>query len=152
MSIKINADNYNTYKRVYEIISHHLYKDLSNLLSSDSNPVTVLNNWEAKSKSLAKRGLQAGLNDCLSSVSYYPAATFQEINAELDNNNLPNLYTLTGSIQKTIRKVLKTKKIQHIDQYYIVKELLDDTTSEITEDDRKTLSACLYDFGQATNR
>ena len=152
MSIKITAANYHTYKQVYEIISHHLYSDLSKILAIESSPISILNNWEAQSKSLARRGLQAGLNDSLSSISHYPPGIFKAINTDLVLNKLPDLFTLAGSIQKTISKVLKTKKIQNIDQYYIVKEMLDDTSSPITETDKNILSTCMYNFEQATHQ
>jgi hypothetical protein len=152
MGIKIIQENYSTYKKVFEVINQRLYKGLNNVLPPETNPIAVLNSWEAKSKAIARRGLQAGLNDCLGSISHYPKETISDINTELEKNLLPSIYILSGIIQKTIKHVLKTKKIKNIDQYYIVKEILDDMASEISVDDRNSLSDFLRDFEYTTSR
>ena len=152
MSIKVTQDNYPTYKKVFEIISQRLYKDMNDTLPVEANPVNVLNSWETQSRSIARRGLQAGLNDCLSTVSHYPKEIFEDIDSELERNGLPNLYTLAGFVQKTVRQVLKTGKIKTIDQYYIIKEVLDDTFSEISAEERQSLFNCLTNFEAATSR
>jgi hypothetical protein len=146
MSIKITEINYETYKKVYEIISDHLLKDLIKILPSTANPTTVLDEWEVKSKSLARRGLQTGLNDMLSSLKHCPKTILLEINSDLQKLDLPNLESLLNIIDKTITKVLRTKKIKNLDEYYIIKELLDDTNSEISEMDRSNLSKYFLDF------
>lgn len=139
MSIKITKDNYNTYKKVYEIIDCRLYRDFERALQSDTNPINVLNRWEAENQSIARRGLQAGLNDLLSSLNHCPKEIITDINAELERNLLPNLVTLSGFIHKTLKQVLIKGKIKTIDQYYIVKEVLDDTTYVLSDKDRRSL-------------
>lgn len=151
MSVKINDINYDTYKKVFEIISRHFFKDLVEILPSSANPIFVLNEWETKSKSLARKGLQTGLNDILSNIKLCPKTTLLEINSELQNLNLPNLDTLLNIIDKTISKVLKTKKIKNIDEYYIIKELLNDTNSEISEIERSHLSKYFLDYEAQTS-
>jgi hypothetical protein len=81
MSLKIDDNNYLEYKQVYEIICRHLFKDLDHMVPADSHPIAVLNNWETKSKSLAKRGLKAGLMDSFSSINHYPKTTLVDINS-----------------------------------------------------------------------
>jgi hypothetical protein len=152
MSIKITEINYETYKKVYGIISDHLLKDLIKILPSTANPTTVLDEWEVKSKSLARRGLQTGLNDMLSSLKHCPKTILLEINSDLQKLDLPNLESLLNIIDKTITKVLRTKKIKNLDEYYIVKELLDDTHSEISEMDRSNLSKYFLDFELKVSR
>lgn len=146
MSIKINKDNYDTYKKVYTIIAQRHWQDLKGILPESVNPILIMENIELKNMSIAKKALQAGLNDSLSSLKEYPKETLAEIDFKLKEENLPDLSVLLGTITKTISKVLKTKKIGDIDQYYIIKEILDDTTSEISVDDRVNLSKYLNDF------
>ena len=150
MSLKIDDNNYKTYKQVFEILSGHLHKDLDKIIPADSHPINVLNAWETQSKSLAKRGLKAGLLDIISSLNEYPQTNIADINADLEKNSLPNVNKLKGIIKDSIKKVLQTKKIKNIDQYYIIKELLDDTVSDITETERKNLSTYLGDFEMKT--
>lgn len=150
MSIKITTDNYDIYKKVYVIIMTRQWQDLKNILPESSNPINVMDELERKSKSIAKTALQAGLNDLLSSLKDCPKQTLEEIDSRLKEESLPELNSLLAVIQKTINKTLKTKKIKDIDQYYIIKEVLDDTTSDITEDQRQILSKCLGDFETST--
>jgi hypothetical protein len=153
MGININSENYESYKRVFSIISKHFFKELSTILPAEQHPIAVLENWEAKSKSLAKKGLQSGLNDTLSSLKHCSRATLVEINCELEKENLPNLNTLLGSIQRTVRKIIAKRKISTLDEFYIVKEIVDDESSEISIADRGILSECLEEFERhATNR
>ena len=106
---------------------------------------------DGPSSSIARKGLQAGLNDCLSSLKDYPKEILFAINRELEENKLPNIHTLSGAIQKTIKRVLKTGVIKNLDQFYIIKEILDDTTSAMTSEERRILSNSLgtYEFGKS---
>jgi hypothetical protein len=150
MSLKIDDNNYKRYKQVFEILCSHLHKDLEKILPVDSHPVNVLKAWETKSKSIAKRGLKAGLLDIISELNEHRQTIIADINGDLEKNGLPNVTKLKGIIKNSIKKVLQTKKIKNIDQYYIIKELLDDTVSDITEAERKNLSTYLGDFEMKT--
>lgn len=152
MSIKVTQENYSVYKKVFEIFCHHVFNVDQLNLPADTDPIAVLNGWEAKSKSLAKRGLQTGLNDFLSSLNHYPKESIADINSQLEKNELPNIKELSGAIQKTLKQVAKTGKVKNIDQYYIVKEILDDTFSEISADERSKLYDCLRNYELTTRR
>lgn len=152
MRLRINDNNYQTYKQVFEILSKHLYKDLNGILPPEVNPVAVLNGWEVKNKALAKKGLKEGLRDFLMNVRDFPQESIELLNQELNQSNLPSFNLLVGLISDSISKVLKSKKIKNIDQYYIIKELLNDTVSDITEIERRDLSKYLSEFERkATN-
>lgn len=153
MRLKIDNKNYQIYKQVFEILCKHLHKDLIGILPPDVHPIAVLNRWEIKNLTLAKRGLKEGLRDLLLNARDFPQATIALLNADLKKNNLPNINILTGLVSDSIGRVLKSKKIQNIDQYYIVKELLDDTVSNISETERRDLSKYLGEFEtKTTNR
>lgn len=152
MSIKITTENYDIYKKVYVVIMARQWQDLKDILQESSNPINVIDEIELKSKSLAKTALQAGLNDILSNLKEYPRQTLEEIDLVLKEDNLPELNSLLDVIQKTINKILKAKKINDVDQYYIIKEVLDTTTSDITEGQRQILSKYLGDFETSTEK
>jgi len=152
MSIKVTQENYSVYKKVYEIFCHHVFNVDKLNLPAETSPIAVLNRWETKSRSLAKRGLQSGLNDCLSNLNHYPKETILEINSQLEKNKLPNIKELSGAIQKTLKLVAKTGKIKNLDQYYIVKEILYDTVSEISGDERSMLSEYFKNFELTARR
>ena len=46
----------------------------------------------------------------------------------------------------TVKKVLRRGKIRSLDEFYAVKEMIDDTTSDLTPSDRKFLSNYMGDF------
>lgn len=152
MSIKITTDNYDIYKKVYVVIMTRQWQDLKNILPESFNPINVMDDIELNSKSLAKTALQAGLNDILSSLKEYPKQILEEIDLRLKEENLPELNSLLAVVQRTINKTLKTQKIKDIDQYYLIKEVLDDTTFDITEGQRQILSKCLGDFEASTEK
>ena len=104
MGLTITKDNYAHLKKVFEIISQHLYKDLISMLPADGTPVGMLNRFELKSMSLARRSLQSGLNDSLTSLKYASQEQIAAINAALQQNGLPDIYTLLGSIEKTLKR------------------------------------------------
>jgi hypothetical protein len=144
MSIKITNENYDTYKTVYQIICKNIFENLP--ISPDSNPINVLDNWEKKSKAMAKKALQVGINDLLSSLKDYPNEVLLQINAELAKNGIQNIHTLLKIVEQTIAKVLAKKKIKNIDEYYIIKEIIDDVSSSISEKDRNCLLIYFSDF------
>lgn len=146
MSIKINNDNYDYYKKVFVIITRHISNSFEGFLKGDTSSIDILESWEKRSKSLAKKGLQSGLNDSLSTLKHLPRQTLIEINIELEKEELPGINKLRNVLIKTISKVLSNKKIKNIDQYYIIKEVLDDTTSDISMTDRMSLSEYLTEF------
>jgi hypothetical protein len=111
-----------------------------------ANPVDILTQWEKKSKSRAKRGLKEGLRDSISSFKEFPLDLLKAVDVDLEKNDLPNIRTLQSIIGDTINKVLKRKKIKNLDEYYIIKEMVIDQTSDITEEDRAILNKYMGEF------
>ncbi|WP_162817789.1 hypothetical protein U0035_11565 [Niabella yanshanensis] len=101
MKIQINNTNYSYYKKIYEIIWSH-YKIIfpPEILHDDSDPVAILNRWEQKNRSIAKRGLKAGLQDFISSIKEFPEDLKNAIDNDLTSNGLANLKDLQGVVKK----------------------------------------------------
>jgi len=55
-------------------------------------------------------------------------------------------------VNDTINKVLERKGIKNLDEYYIVKEVVIDQASHITEQDRALLDQYFYDFEFKTKK
>lgn len=153
MKIQINDTNYSYYKRIYEIIWSH-YKILlpPEILNDDSDPVSILNRWEQKSKSIAKRGLKAGLQDFVSSIKEFPQDLKSSIDNDLIANELPSLRDLQGVVKKTIARVLNRKKINSLEEFYIVKEEVIDQTTDLVDDVRSMLDKLLTEFEYSKNK
>lgn len=146
MALKITDENYEPLKKVFAIICNHTIDPQR--ITPDTDPILILNSWEKMSRSLAKKGLKESLRDSISSLTYYPPNVIAQISADLEQENLPSINQLLAVIRDTVKKVLSTRSIRTLDQYYIIKELIDDTASEIGLEDRRQLSRCLEDFEQ----
>ncbi|HXL57456.1 MAG TPA: hypothetical protein VN958_14430, partial [Chitinophagaceae bacterium] len=110
------------------------------------SPVIILNNWEKKSRSIAKRGLKETLRDMLTMFMDLSNDMKKELSEQLVNKGLPSFNQLVSTIKDTPQKVLKRGKIKNIDEYYIIKEFLDNQTSDISETDRQQLDKMFWDF------
>ena len=147
---KIADNNYEEYKKIFEIIWHALHKGLSAGINLDSvhSPVAVLSNWEKKSMSLAKRGLREGLRESLTMISEMgsPPVLINEIKDQLAAHNLPSLNKLIAVIKETPARVLKKGRINNMDEYYIIKEVICDVDYDITQADRTQLEKLLFEF------
>ena len=150
MTLKIDDSNYNEYKKVFEILWDHQSKIWRlDRLEGVPGPLEMINAREQESKALAKRSLKMGLNDLLVTVKHLSAATWQAIDTDLKKHNLPSIAELTGSVIKTIQKVLKRKKIATENEYYLVKEfMMFPEDDQLTEEERTLLYEYLDTFGK----
>lgn len=83
--------------------------------------------------------------DYIWQTKYFPEFAAQ-IDEDLIAHNLPSFQTLYGLVADCVHKVIKRQKIKNIDEYYVIKELIDDTVSDITNDERVLLTKFLADF------
>ena len=145
--MQINDANYLYYKSIFEIIESHLRKLYPPQVSNDeSNPIKVLETWELKSKTIAKRGLKSGLQDLISQIKEFPKDLKIAIDADLLQNNLPSLKDLQGVSVKIIERVLKRQQIRTLEEFYVVKEEVIDLNSNLTIGNRMFLDKCLTEF------
>ena len=147
MKIQINDANYQYYKSIFEIIESHLRRLYRPKVSHDeSNPIKVLERWELKSKTIAKRGLKTGLQDLISQIKEFPKDLKTAIDADLLQNNLPTLKELQGVSVKIIERVLKRQQIRTLEEFYAIKEEVIDLNSNLTTENRLLLDKCLTEF------
>lgn len=143
---KINKDNYDNYKFIYTVI----WEFQANLISIDLNPeyspINILNNWEKESQAKARRGLRAGLVDTLIGIKDLPNELLIELNLKLTSYKLPTIEILTSQIKNLPAKILSKGIIKNINEYYIIKEVLDDIDYSITNTERQELTMILFEF------
>ena len=150
MKIQITDTNYSFFKKIFETIASHVIKLYPPEILRVANPIDILNSWELQSKSIAKRGLKAGLQDFISQIKEFPQELRNSIDQDLTANSLPNLDELQGTVNKTISRVLKRQKINNLEEFHIVKEEVIDISSGLTEADRYILDKYLGDFENST--
>lgn len=107
-----------------------------------------MNIWENEiPKSKLYSALRQALSDSVQMLKDSPTLA-ADIDAELRANNLPNVQVLKALISDSTNKVIKRQKIRNIDEYYIIKELIDDTASDVSNDERILLTKLIADFEQ----
>jgi BMFP domain-containing protein YqiC len=151
--LKINNLNYETYKKIFEILWQYKIKTIpsgelpAGFNMEELSPIKILNEWEAESRSKAIKGLKAGLPDIIDDLAYN---TLQEqlpvLDAELKANQLPGFFEIYSELKDTLQKVLKRQKILSLEEYYIVAEVLSDTTKKLTENDVDILNQAIAAF------
>lgn len=145
---KITDANYEYYKKIYEVlwIFESILKGIDP--NVEYSPIILLSSWEKTNKSLARRGLKEGLRDMLTSLLDLPDNQKEALTKQLKLQELPDFSQLTSLIKNTPQKVLKRGKMKSMDEYYVIKEFLNDQTSDISETDRTQLEKISYDFEQ----
>jgi len=151
MELIINDKNYQEYKKVFEILWNQLMKELNNEIFKNLSPIKKLEEFEEKNLSIAKKGLKEGLRDTLIMIKGLPAEKKELIEKELKEYNLPNTRKLTGLLDKTTNKVLKRHHIKSLDEFYTIKEFVNDLSSDLTESERKELFDLLEKFETREN-
>jgi len=143
---KITDENYDEYKEIYNM----LWKIHANIMKMDPDieisPINVLNSWEKKSKSLAKKGLKEGLRDLLSMSMDFSEKQKILISNQLTNRGFPPFDQLVAIVKNIAQKVLKRGNIKGLNEYYIVKEVLCNPGSDITELEFEQLAKIFDDF------
>jgi hypothetical protein len=152
MPIKITDENYQTYKELYQVFWSHYSLLLPTQVNAGPSPIDVLNKFESKGKSFAKRSLQSGIGDLVFIAQDVPASTIQAIDNDLKAKGLPDFTSFKNNILDTRGKVLKRGKIKSIDEYYIIQEIVADMSNELKAEERERLSFCLGQFEMKSKR
>ncbi|RWY57036.1 hypothetical protein [Mucilaginibacter gilvus] len=153
--IKIDKTNYDLYKKVFEIIWQHkstltqaeAYLQGINIGNLPS-PVSMLNNLETKSKPLALKSMKLGFSDIFSMLKYAPDEFKKALDDDLKANGLPGYFLLYSQSKYKLSLILKRQTISLMEEYYFVMEILNDITTEITEEERHVLNKCVLTFEQ----
>ena len=141
--LKITDTNYDEYKKVYQIIEEFVWGK-SNF---ESLMIITPAGLQKPSKSILKRAVKAGLNDLLTYIKLeLPEKDKKLLNEKLVNEKLPGLWNLISIINEVPVKVLKRGKIRNLDEWYVIKEILDDVDSDISEKDRAQLGELFAEF------
>ena len=146
MGFCINKTNYDHFKEVARIIWEEEFAEVPLQLPPECLPMNVLGSWEMKSPALARKGLQEGLRDSVSSFPHLPKELVQRIDQRLKAAGLTTVVELKCVVQDTLKKVLKRGRIRNLDEFCIVKEVLDDLASPTSSLDRVILEKAMGDF------
>ncbi len=151
MGIAINRSNYAYWKRIASIVFDETIAQLPTELKPEDYPMAILDKWEQHSEALARRGLQEGMRDAISELTYCSVPVLERLDRRLRAEGLPGVLALQAIAKDTLGKVLRSGRIRSSEQYYIVKDRLDDVSLDLSNHDRSELNRILGDY-EASNR
>ncbi len=130
-----------------------IWRNHSSTTTGASSPIAVLEEWEKKSKAMAKKGLKIGLADMLSGVvREMPEEDKLLLHKKLVDEGFTGLWPLIAIVNNVPVKVLKRGKINNLDEWYVISDMLAATDSIITEEDRVKLGELSAEFEDRQRR
>jgi hypothetical protein len=151
--LKITDTNYDLYKKVFIRICEFTLRDFPSRLNAEWSPINVLEQWEKKDKAIAKKGLRIGLADQLGGmINDMPEDDKALLNKKLLEEGLPGLWELISIVKNVPAKVLKRGKINNLDEWYVITEVLSDVDSPLTEEQRIKLGELSGEFEDRQRR
>jgi hypothetical protein len=140
--IKIDKANYDLYKKVYEVF----WKHYSQMVQTEATTQGINIDTEKQSMPLALKGLKAGIANMFLMLQHAPKEFKTALDSDLKAIKLPGYFKLYAEVKDLLPKVLKRESLSSVDEYYFVMEILNDTTSAITDEEREILNACVINF------
>lgn len=81
-------------------------------------------------------GWKMAMNDILSQATHFSAQQIRAVDRRLAAKRLPSLRELSGKLNRVREGILKRGKIRTDAEYYVVKEIVCDVDSDVTEAER----------------
>lgn len=91
-------------------------------------------------RSQMRSGFKQAINDTLSDIwGYAPASDRKKMDATLAAKGLPSIFAMELALKKKHKRILKRGSIKTDEEFYIVKNILDDLESDVTPEERAEL-------------
>lgn len=110
------------------------------------HPLVVLAELERKSPSKARRGLGMAVNDCVEVSSHWSPELVSEADKRLLFNGAPSLSQVRAKYSKNYLQVLKRGNIKSLNEYYLVKGILEGGGIEPGASEAEKLATLLVDY------
>jgi hypothetical protein len=108
---KITDDDYQYYKKVLNALIRYNMSLMQTTLVNPYSLGELLDTWEKKSKSLARRGVKEGLRDMLTVFQVELTSDMKiGLNNQLISQGLPSFNQLVSTIKDIPQKVLREAK------------------------------------------
>lgn len=114
----------------------------------ESHPLVVLEKLENKSKAQAMRGLQIAINDCVEDSSEWSPEVVALVDKRFFLNGAPSLSEVRAKYSRKYLQILKRGGIKSLDEYYIVKGIVDGGGIEPGAGESEKLIAMLDEYEQ----
>jgi len=112
----------------------------------ESHPLAVLEKLEKKSRSQAKRGLEMAINDCIEDSSEWGPEVVALADKRFTLNSAPSLSEVRAKYSRKYLHVLKRGSVRSLNEYYLVKGIVDGGGIELGAGEAEKLAAMLTDY------
>jgi hypothetical protein len=92
------------------------------------------------------RSMLATINEELTQACHFSAEMHRAVNRRLAAKGLPSLHELSAKLKKKQHGILKRGRIRTSDEYYIVKEIVCDQASHVSDAEREAFERMLGDY------
>lgn len=89
------------------------------------HPLAVLEGLEKKSRSQARRGLEMAVNDCMEVSRHWSPELVARANLKFLEHGAPSLSHVRAKYSRKYFQVLKRGRIKSLEEYHLVKGILD---------------------------
>ncbi|MEM0910043.1 MAG: hypothetical protein AAGJ37_03655 [Pseudomonadota bacterium] len=127
-----------------EYFSTHCYGIDRNDPVRPSNVLVKITERFGKSKAL--QGLKQAVNDCIEASSEMDLASIKDFDRQLRKQGIITFSAIRKKYWSKYKRILKRGQISNETEYYLVKGLLSDLESEISEEERDVLSGFVVSF------
>jgi hypothetical protein len=93
----------------------------SNLLTSDTDPVALLDGMAAKAPAKARSGLGMAIGDVIDFTSMWSADDVTTCNRELSQMNLPTLSKMQARFSKLVQRAVRRGHIKSDEEFYALR-------------------------------
>jgi hypothetical protein len=112
----------------------------------DSHPLVVMEGLVKKSPAKARSGLVMAVNDTVEMTSDWSREKVAEADRRFTENGAPSLSEIRRTYSKKYQRILKRGSIKSLEEYYMVKGILDGGVIEADAPERADLFAMLGSY------
>jgi hypothetical protein len=123
------------------------YRDMSGL-PTELRPETLLAKDEQEDPKRAIANVRTSVNRIVAQAYRWSASQIGRFEAELSENDIVSLAELRDRFQKEYKAIVKRGEIRDLVEYYMAKELVEDTRPA-TRREREKLEEMMAVFGEA---
>lgn len=114
--------------------------------SPSSHPLVVLEGWEKTAPAKAKKGLLMAVNDIVEMSSNWSPDQISEADRRFIASGAPSLSEIRKTYSRKYQRIMKRGFIKSIEEYYMVKGIVDGGVGEPDPSERENLFAMLRSY------
>lgn len=126
--------DYDQSKLFYQVVVGVIFEPRH--IEGDANPIRVLGRMEKEGRALAAKGLRLGISDAISQLRDERPEALSALSAKLEEPGAPSLEMIRAFLSKKWAAIVKRGSIETDEQFYLVRELVDDPGLTSVDRDR----------------